>query len=87
MLTVHETDPLPFAGETVIHGDSVIATQLPEELTLISETPPAGPIFMVSASTPNGISGLGLTHAAIDKAERAANMIFLIFILYSSRIS
>ena len=35
MLIEHSTDPLPFAGDTVIHGDSVIATQLPEELTLI----------------------------------------------------
>jgi hypothetical protein len=80
----HSTDPLPFAGETVIHGDSVIATQLPDELTLIAAVPPPGPILILSVSTPNSISGSGPIH---DDAKAASieNIIilfqFIVFLL------
>jgi len=73
----HSTDPLPLAGDTVIHGDSVMATQFPDELTLICLLPPAGPISILSVSMPNSISGVGTHDAAVAMIMAAVMILFI----------
>jgi hypothetical protein len=52
----------------VIHGDSVIATQLPGEDTLNVFSPPAAPILMLSWSTSKFTSDTGAHDTAAAKA-------------------